>query len=1027
MRGRGPVLLALVLGGLLAAGLWWWLRPPVGVAAPEALDASEAVEGEAAPGFALAGRAGTPPTAKPAPRRRPLPVPDGPSLRGRVVDGTGRGIAGARVFAIPDTAGKTPLPDEIAAEGGIGAENFTDDAGRFEVAATGGAPFFSLVAEADGYAPESVSDVRTGTDTTIVLGQGHTIVGRVLTLEGEPVAGAKVKACGLADLVRIEREVLTGEDGRYRIERLPGLRSSTGPRMNYACVQVTKEGFAPLYYPDWGRGTPGRTDETTLNLILVRGATLLGKVVDEETGTGIEDARVLLWSIEAMMGSTRTSGTHMSNPWSPRPLAETRSGPEGAFRFEHVPANGFHKVSTNNSGRRGMTLGHVGAWKEGWTWTTDEVPVASDGATLTAEVRLRPSASLAGRIVDGEGRPIAKARVSAMLDDGKQRSTWVPEFLRGQFPDSFPTTGEDGRYRLPGVPASARVAARVKVTAWEPVSPLAEYHRQPTTESAVVDARAGEETAVPDIVLSAAATEGVVEVVVVVADTTGAPVWGAEVASASWEFFFRSPGRTDKEGRVRMPVPQGGRGQPPPAAVVRAKGHARALLTWPTAPSAGQEIRVVLGPARRVAGRVLNADGTPTSGGNVTAHDGAITLSELLPKSSGPGVPMAATPRDPAQNPYGWTTVGPDGAFFMSDLPDGPYHLIAYAGTWRFGSASPPATASGIASDSTDVVLTLPPGAPPPGGRILVSVADAVTGRPVALAEVTATRRKGADETPAGPTILESGSRRIYVPSGAIDPPAERVTPGQFEVREARPGVYDIDVRAGGYTATRVEGVTVGGGDVQVPTVALTRGVRLHGTARGPEGVNARDVKLHFQSLTKTPRGAGVEAEFSPDWRYDATGFTPGTYRVLVPGVGGGFNEKQLHLLRENDAPVVVPEGATDLEVDLLLVSAGTLRVFVYDARLPTSPLYPGPRSTDAQVAFGRGSTFVIAAKDGREVARADSLENGLPPELAYLVVLPGSYVVTYTPPGGPAQTTTVDVAAGVTAQAKIGTPPERR
>ena len=104
-------------------------------------------------------------------------------------------------------------------------------------------------------------------------------------------------------------------------------------------------------------------------------------------------------------------------------------------------------------------------------------------------------------------------------------------------------------------------------------------------------------------------------------------------------------------------------------------------------------------------------------------------------------------------------------------------------------------------------------------------------------------------------------------PWGAIDPVPERVSPGRFEVREARPGVYDIDVRASGYTPTRVEGVTVGGSDVQVPTIALGRGVRLHGTARAPDGVLARDVKLNFSLQSKPQRYVGVESEFSPDWR----------------------------------------------------------------------------------------------------------------------------------------------------------------
>jgi hypothetical protein len=442
-------------------------------------------------------------------------------------------------------------------------------------------------------------------------------------------------------------------------------------------------------------------------------------------------------------------------------------------------------------------------------------------------------------------------------------------------------------------------------------------------------------------------------------------------------------------------------------------------------------VPVSLGVARHVAGRVVNADGTPASGATVTVYDAAVALSLLLPKPANPGEsPTWAPPREPRPVPLGWTTTGPDGAFRAGDLPDGPYHVLAHAVNPRPRGATSPGVATGVPTDGGDVLVTLPPSTPRPTGRILVRVTDAATGRPVALAAVTPIRRKGTEATPTGATPVESGAgshRLAFPPSGAFDPVAERVTPGQFEVREAPPGVYDLDVRGEGYVPTRVEGVTVGAGDVQVPTVALSRGVRMHGTVRLPEGVGLRDLALTFLPRPVDRRSGGVPAALGPEGRYEATGLTPGRHRALAKRRGGGFEEQSVYLVREGDVPVLVPEGSTDVEVDLVLVAAGVMRLSLLDARLPAPAYMPDARATDAQVAFGRGASLVVAAKGGNEVARADSLEGGVPLELHQFVVLPGSYVFTYTPPGGPPQTATVEVAAGATVTATIGTPPERR
>src|SRR5439155_5736507 len=93
--------------------------------------------------------------------------------------------------------------------------------GSFVVAAPRDAPFYAVVALARGLSPDAVDAVRVVADVTIVLGPPRTLSGRVLSVDGEPVAGARVVATAVLDLARFEFETTSGPDGAYRVAGLP--------------------------------------------------------------------------------------------------------------------------------------------------------------------------------------------------------------------------------------------------------------------------------------------------------------------------------------------------------------------------------------------------------------------------------------------------------------------------------------------------------------------------------------------------------------------------------------------------------------------------------------------------------------------------------------------------------------------------------------------------------------------------------------------------------------------------------------
>ncbi len=866
---KTAVLVALVVALGSAALLW---RTTAAHGSPPRADAPLARAGEGP------GEPGAPELAAGS----SSPVDDGlPRLRGVVFGPDGRPVAGARVLAYPEDSTRiVPLDgkDPGVPQGSTGA------AGRFEVALAGGARAWTVCVAADAHAPAILEPVMADEDVTVRLDALASLDGRVLDMEGAPVGGALVRWLGVFGGVSIVRETRSREDGAYALAVPPPRGAfSTSPGMGGAYLEVRATGYAPLLVDadPWQQVIPGRLE---MDLVLVRGARVGGRVLDRETREPLPGARVVLWSVEGRSTLGRYRGT-VQSPFVPRALDETVADANGAFVFDHVPAEGFHPLLVAFSGGKSAC---VGASADGYVRSAVEIAAPADGAGIETGILLSRAAYVRGRVVDGDRAPVRGADVWA---SGTWATThWPPlygEPLHVAFSDA------EGRYptRVVGAPTRGTGTARL-------MTPGAHVD---------VSVRAGETVDAPDLVLEARVPEEGLDVLVV--DGSGTPVPGAYV------WMETKSARTDAQGRALVPL----RGGSAATVGAQARGFGPALVEPVTVPAGGlARVRVVLAPAARVSGRVVWEDGTPAQGAIVLVLNGKVPVE----KAEAGAVYV---------DRFALTETASDGSFTAHDLPEGPYHVKAIF--HRSVSADKPkAHVSSVPTGASDVVVTLPGKYDPPQGAIEGEVIDAATGKaPLALrvkvgetyarvyspgrfraehlspgrravlvdAEGYASREVGVDVGAAVTSVrveLERGAGvfgRVRNDSGwdlaaatvtlvgegasAWRMPTSRITPeGEYRLDAVAPGTYHpLVVFRGGppLAAIGYEPIVIaaGGVDRQVD-FAVVRG----GTLTVRVGFAARPAQDDLATLRVSLEGEGLRRRW--DGTYQQLVLPPGRY-----------------------------------------------------------------------------------------------------------------------------------------------------
>lgn len=820
-------------------------------------------------------------------------------------------------------------------------------------------------------------DAHPRRDDRLALESAGVLSGTVTDLEGLVVVGARVRASAAIGGVVHEVEAATDGSGGYRIEPWP-VRPSAGDRARIAtCVRVEAEGYASRFVEGVPLAVPG--EGTRQDLVLARGASVAGRVLDADTDAPIPGARVVLWVEEGSPLATPAAGVSTpSSPWPPRMLARGTSGPDGTLRFEHVPADGAASSSPSGVRPGGPVVAWIGAWAEGRVAASAPVPRAADGAGSEVVLRLVRGVAVRGRVVDGAGRPVAGAVVVPRIPP----PATYPPLPRALFPDApvptcDPTTG-DGRYVLSAVPVG-RVPADLEIGAlWREQPGLSEPS---SVGRVIVRTRTGAPIEAPDLELRPL-TDGVTVVRIDVLDARGAPVPGA------WAFSPASPLailHADGEGHVRWPVRSPSREGPSasPDVIVRAAGHAPSSVRLPVVLPQPAAVEVRLAPGHGLSGTVLRADGVPVADATVRATEGE-------PDAPGAGSPGA---RAVLLGSIHEASTDATGRFHLEDLGEGPYTLEVFPARGAGGDAlgtAPLGSRAGVPVDVQGLVLRLPEAESRGVGSLEGAVVDRRTGRPVPACVV-----------------------RVFGANGSISPSGVEARPvgeGGYVAEALPPGRYTLVASAPGRSPVRVSDVEVRAGErAEVPSISLEAGILVRGRVTFEGGQPPPTGRLAFVEVDgSTPP---VPVEFDAAGRYETTGLWAGRW-ILLAHAGGGLREGSACWVAEDGAVLTLREGDLGPRTrDAAFVAAGRLILELDDPRLPP-PARVAEVVTPRRREFGERARLRVVAPDGSMLVDRCGLHQGVGP-WSCQVVRPGAYVVRLGDPDGGAYEQTLHVEAG--------------
>ena len=456
-------------------------------------------------------------------------APGGRTLTGTVSDATGGPIAGARIDAARSSS--------FAEAGDAVATATTGADGTYRMTVAEGA--LQVAASSPDYAPQArrVEVGPAGAVADFALVPGGVIEGVVRDERShEPVAGASVLARRGAAMLLAEtgaRRAVTGSDGRFRLTGLrPGawsLRAGDPGRTTRAPTRV-------------GLGVAEQV--TGVELLIGAGPVIRGRVVDD-AGTAVPGIAVsAIGRGEGADAKADAEGRFVLDGLPPGSYTVSARGdaylPVGGTRVALADKDVDGVVVTV---RRGVTLrGHVeprqvcdiqqdaaeplgvlrappvasgtdgefqlGPFVEGDSRLTARCPSGDQGAAAVKVapgmpdviVRVSPGGSIAGRAVDGEGKPVAGVGVIANeVSRGEHTTIRNGAVTSG----AQATTDASGAYRIAGLAAGS-----YRLGALDRGQPLALRGAPPSVELAAGEHKTGVDLAIdrPDGVISGTVT-----------------------------------------------------------------------------------------------------------------------------------------------------------------------------------------------------------------------------------------------------------------------------------------------------------------------------------------------------------------------------------------------------------------------------------------------------------------------------------------------------------------------------------------
>ena len=285
----------------------------------------------------------------------------------------------------------------------------TDRDGRFRIQGLPNWGSSSIKVLAGGYrdAYEQVHSASKGTmekNFALVPDPVASLGGRVIGPDGSGIDGALVSAGG-------QEAVTTDEDGRFLVTGFPSARSS-------GRVYVEAEGFAKLVASVEDVRVGGENRELLIRLE-DRGGTVWGRVADD-AGRPVQEARVYVKKPGSRAYSTSTDE-------------------KGQFEIQNIVA-GIYRIGA-------VTKGALETERSRYQRVTRTGVCVEEGRRTHVALTLRPGSFLAGRVVDGFGRPMDDVSVYA-----RPAWKWVKKDGLVSHGARRGRTGTDGTFRLEGLP-----------------------------------------------------------------------------------------------------------------------------------------------------------------------------------------------------------------------------------------------------------------------------------------------------------------------------------------------------------------------------------------------------------------------------------------------------------------------------------------------------------------------------------------------------------------------------------------------
>lgn len=838
--------------------------------------------------------------------------PAGPLLLdGRVVTTEGQGVAGARVTL------HAPLPR--SPQGRLAAEAVAGADGRFELTAPGPG-LWSVTVRADGFAPMHRPAFPVFAETGLLPVEMRPLQaerGGRLPSSGpggwEPVPPssappplASPAALSLAGQVIDQKTrrplprtlvwladdpggaVWTDPTGLFRISG----SAQPGP----VELRASALDFAPASL------TVSRTARSPLVLALAPAPAIAGTVVDEKSQP-LAGAEVLL------------SRRDEEDAWAAREdLHRARTSSKGTFRLAGLAAGASYDVLAT-------LAGHAPAVAS----ISIPRPSRSQSARTRLVLQLLPGRAAGGTVVDGNGRPVAGARVELVRSQSGRTTGSMPSVTEDGLYKANSRT--DGRFDLPPLPAG-RFDLRIE---GDGLAPLERAGLEVSAGRGALDL--GRFIVERGAVLTGRVT-----------DPQGRPVPEAEVwlvprAPRDWISFY-------KKGPAAVSGPEGDfviAGLPRRGELglgelsldVCRKGFLPA--TVPVREISGEPVDAELAPAARIAGRVAAPNGDPVAGARILAW-----LS-----GEGPQKPPSLRP---CRLSDGVGASDAEGRFVLESLTPGWWTVRAEASGWLSAESGRRQVLAGESLEGVEIVLG--------EGAVVTGRVFSPEGTPIAGAEVRAygnlgnPRAVSAGDGTYRLTGIEIGERsieathpdhefasreltvnpgenqldlklganqkseirgRVLSPDGRFVAGARLVASGgttstysaadgTFALLE-RDGTYEVWADKEGYAPGRaVQKVTLAGRDVEGVEVRLTAGGVVTGRLLG----------LDAERL----RSARIEITLQPPFKSFATIDSLGGYRIadVPPGewmLTATAGERTL------TEPVALPPGTEELVVDL--------------------------------------------------------------------------------------------------------------